>query len=125
MREREFFVYRIQRVREGVNNSGFSEILNEVVDVFPDLLYVCMDLLVDVVGKHMRLAAILGEVGGYLFTDEGAGQMCNFERPGDRVVVCDGNNIHTLVPGYSVERLRFGEALRAAKLLEYPLGWVN
>ena len=74
MSERQFVVYRIERMRQDVNNSGFSEILNKIVDIFPDLLYVGMDLLVDVVDKHMRLAAVLGEVGRYLLADKGAMQ---------------------------------------------------
>src|SRR5208337_1982561 len=110
MGEREFVVYRIERMRQNVNNSGFSEVLNKIVDIFPNLLYVGMDLLVDVVDKHMRLAAILGEVGCYLFADKGAVQMRDLESPGDRVVVGDGDHVHTLVPGYPVECLRLGEA---------------
>jgi hypothetical protein len=118
-------VYREQRVGEDVNNAGFVKVIDEIEYVFPNALDLAMDSIVYVVDEDMGFAAVIREVGCDFFAYERAGQVGDFGAARNGIVICYGDEIHTLLSGDSVNFSRFGETLRTAKFLENPLRRAN
>jgi hypothetical protein len=111
-----------ERMGEAVAEVISPEIGHQVMDIMPGLLDVPVLGFIEVINQDMGLAAILGEIGGDLFTEKGVGQAGDFETAVNVVVVGDGDPGHAPLFGDAVEGPGLGIAFLAAQFLENPLG---
>ena len=104
-----------------MENLLLVQVARQVVDVRAELLDLPVLGLGDIQGQDMHLAPVVRKVGGDLLADEDVRQMGDFQGAVDGVVIRDGHMAHAPALGDLIELQRFGEAFRAADLLQYPL----
>jgi hypothetical protein len=97
------------------------EIFHEVEDILPDPRNLPVLTLGDIECQDMKLAPVIGKIGGDLLTDKGVLQVCDLEGSLNTVMVRDGYEIHAPVLGDPVKVEGLGVALGAADLSEKPL----
>ena len=109
-----------QRVGDEVDDALRAHQVDELVDVLPRRQQVRELPLRDAEGDDVQAAAGLGQVGAQLGAQEGPRQVRDLERPGDRVVVGDGDEVHPASVCGLVDGLGRGEALGAADAAQQP-----
>jgi len=115
-------IYGVEGMGNDIDDVFTIKIGYQIKDIFsnfPDLIMLGFG---DILGQHMHLATIFGEIGGDLLGDIGIRQMGNFKGTLDGVVVGYGHKGHTLCLGCVIYKNGFREAFRTADFLKNPLG---
>ena len=77
--------------------------------------------LVDARGHDVHATAVLGEPGVELGAQEGARQVGDGQRPVQRVVIADSDEVHAAGPGEAVDLDRLGVGLLTAEAAAWPV----
>ena len=109
-----------QRMGDKVDDALRTQQSHEFIDVLTGRQQVGELPLRDAEGDDVQAAARLGQVGAQFGAQEGPRQVRDLERPGDRVVVRDGDEVHPASVGGIVDGLGRGEALGAAHGAQQP-----
>ena len=104
-----------ERVREEVGDLRLAQARDQVEDVLTGLVGDRERLLVDAQGHHVHALLVVGEPGVELAAQERARQVGDRQRPAQRVVVGDGDEVHAPGALGVVQLQRFGERLGTAQ----------
>jgi hypothetical protein len=68
----------------------------------------------------MQLARIVREIGGDLFADKGAGPITDLQATLDRIVVGNGDVVHSAIQQFFIQLLRIGIAVGEIQTTKEP-----
>src|SRR5260370_35135419 len=95
MRGLEFAVDAVKRMRNRVGNIRSGEITLQCENIFPEDDDVVVLLSGNAPDQDVNLAGVLWKIGRDLFADKGIWQIANLKTAVDRVVIGDGDEVHS------------------------------
>ncbi len=120
MFDRQLIVDAKQRMGDRVGDVLLAHIALEVIDIVAKLLDLAKLFFADAAHQAMDLAAVFREVGGDFRREERAGQVGDFQRAVNTVVIRDGHELHAALPRRPIDGVRLDKALRGSDPSQNP-----
>ena len=122
MADRELLVELIKRVRNRMHQFFPGEVGLQIEDIFPqsgDFAVLCLG---QIPHQNVHPAAVCGKIGGDLLAQKDAGQVGDFQRAIDGVVVGERDDIHAALAQQIVKRTGLRVAVGEIESPEQPIG---
>src|SRR5215469_228057 len=107
-------------MRHSMRDPRALKIPLQIENVFANVFDIAMLLFGNPPNQNMQLATVARKISGYLFADERSRQMCNFEAPSDRIVICNGDVIHSALAQLFIQLRRIGIAVGKIESAKKP-----
>src|SRR6267143_2107694 len=120
MRCVELAVDAVKRVRDRVRDLAALQISLQRKNIVPDDDDVVVLLFGDTPDQDVNLAGILWKISRDLLADESVGEVADFQTAFDRVVIGNGDKIHSVLQQLSMQLARVGIGIRKIKPPEKP-----
>src|SRR5438552_15385662 len=116
----EFAIDAVKWMRHGVRNLSALQVSLQCKNIVPDDYDVGVLLFGDAPDQNVNLAWVLGKVGCDLLADKRVRQIANLQTTVDRVVVGEGDEVHSALEQLPMQLARVGIRIRKIESAEKP-----